>query len=264
MKGKAHASIGVLTYYNFSILSNSHISIIGVFLSLFFSLLPDLDHFNSKLSNAISSKKLEIIIKTVTLVIPLALLLYLGILKKFDYSILFFCLIGLIIFLRKNISVSIIRKIIISLTLISMGLILNYIYHNMNLFKLFIFFAILPWFSHRSFSHSIFSILILFFLSKNFDFIQKDFNIIVTLAYASHILLGDIFTPSGLPLFWPLSKKRFKITLLQSKNSVLILEKIIILLLIILAIYLTLYTLKYKTPQQILLGSSIFNLVNFL
>ncbi len=251
MKGKAHASIGLLTYYNYSILSNSEISLVGLMLSLFFSLLPDLDHFNSILSNSISSKKTEFLIRTITLIVPLSLLLYLGSLKKFDYSILFVTFIYLTIFIRKNSSISIIRKIIISCTLIFLGLLLYTIYHNTNLFKLFIFFGIIPWFTHRSFSHSAFSVVILFYLTKNLDFIDKNFNIIATLAYLSHILLGDIFTPSGIPLFWPISKKRFKFTLLKSQNSVNIMEKLIIIILIFISAYITLYLLKYKTPQQI-------------
>ena len=97
LKGKAHASIGLLTYYNYTILSNTELTILGGAISLFFSLLPDLDHFNSVISKKLSNKKIESLVEALMMLVPLSTLLYLGYLKKFDYSILFF--LGLILFI---------------------------------------------------------------------------------------------------------------------------------------------------------------------
>ena len=251
MKGKAHASIGLLTYYNYTILSNTEFTILGGAISLFFSLLPDLDHFNSVISKKLSNKKIESLVEALMMLVPLSTLLYLGYLKKFDYSILFF--LGLILFIsiKKKFKTSIIRKLII----------LSYnLFKNIAIVKLLLFFILIPWFSHRTFSHSIFSAVILYFITNNLGFIIKNLNMIATLSYLSHIFLGDILTPQGIPLFWPLSKHRFKLNPFKGQSSVNIIENIVILLMVLLAFYLTFVSIKYKTPQQILLGSSIFNI----
>lgn len=260
MKGKAHASIGLLTYYNYTILSNTELTILGGAISLFFSLLPDLDHFNSVISKKLSNKKIESLVEALMMLVPLSTLLYLGYLKKFDYSILFF--LGLILFIsiKKKFKASIIRKLIISIFLILICILSYNLFKNIAIVKLLLFFILIPWFSHRTFSHSIFSAVILYFITNNLGFIIKNLNMIATLSYLSHIFLGDILTPQGIPLFWPLSKHRFKLNPFKGQSSVNIIENIVILLMVLLAFYLTFVSIKYKTPQQILLGSSIFNI----
>lgn len=62
---------------------------------------------------------------------------------------------------------------------------------------------------HRTFTHSILVITVLFYTS----FVFWDMNIIITglmLGCIFHIL-GDLLTPSGVALIYPISKKRFKI-----------------------------------------------------
>ncbi|MGL5313684.1 MAG: metal-dependent hydrolase [Peptostreptococcaceae bacterium] len=73
--------------------------------------------------------------------------------------------------------------------------------------------AIFPWLKHRSFSHSIFAIIVIFFLLKQIELIYNISNLSFfgTISYASHIFLGDLFTKSGIPLFYPLSDKKFSL-----------------------------------------------------
>jgi len=258
LKGKAHASIGLLTYYNYSILNNIELSLIGGIISLLFSILPDLDHFNSIISRKLSNKKIESYISAILFLAPLVLFVYLGYLKKFDYSILFFLCLFVFIVIRKKIKISNIRKTIISSILFLSAFLIYNIYKDIYASRLIIFFAVFPWFTHRTFSHSLLSVFFLYLLTRNLTFIDYNISTISVLAYVSHLLLGDIFTFQGVALFWPISKYKFKLNPLKNHTSVKIMEILIITTLLLVAIYLTYILFKYKTPQQILLGSSIF------
>lgn len=75
-------------------------------------------------------------------------------------------------------------------------------------------------FGHRGFTHSLLSIIlmILFFdTRKNNNIIPTDAFHAMIIGYLSHII-GDMFTPLGVPLFWPY-KYKFKIPVLNTIKS---------------------------------------------
>ena len=73
--------------------------------------------------------------------------------------------------------------------------------------------ASFPWLKHRSFSHSIFAIIVIYFLLKQIEIIYNISNLSFfgTIGYASHLFLGDLFTKSGIPLFYPISNKKYSL-----------------------------------------------------
>ncbi|MDQ1237346.1 MAG: metal-dependent hydrolase [Wigglesworthia glossinidia] len=75
-------------------------------------------------------------------------------------------------------------------------------------------------FGHRGFTHSLFSLLffyiLIFSIPSIHDVLPLDFSYALLLGYFSHIL-ADTLTPSGVPIFWPLSK-RLCIPILSSNN----------------------------------------------
>ena len=73
--------------------------------------------------------------------------------------------------------------------------------------------ASFPWLKHRSFSHCIFAIIVIYFLLKQIEIIYNISNLSFfgTIGYASHLFLGDLFTKSGIPLFYPISNKKYSL-----------------------------------------------------
>lgn len=86
----------------------------------------------------------------------------------------------------------------------------------------FIYISVLPWTKHRSLSHSIISTLIIG-VSAYLGFTQLGlelgkYGIYCGVGYFLHIF-EDMFTVSGVPLFYPISKKRFKVPLMSTGTS---------------------------------------------
>ncbi|NIZ87316.1 metal-dependent hydrolase, partial [Clostridioides difficile] len=73
--------------------------------------------------------------------------------------------------------------------------------------------SIFPWLKHRSFSHSIFATIIVYFLLKQIELITNINNLSFygAIGYASHMFLGDLFTKQGIPIFYPLSEKKISL-----------------------------------------------------
>lgn len=65
-------------------------------------------------------------------------------------------------------------------------------------------------FGHRTFTHSLFTVIIFLEISRNTQY--HPLSVGLTLGIISHILL-DLITPQGVALFYPLSKKRHKLIL---------------------------------------------------
>ncbi len=249
MKGKTHATIGLLTYYNYTILSDTKLTLIGGVLSLFFSLLPDLDHFNSIISKKLSNKKIETFIEALIMIVPLSILFYLGYLKTFDYSTLLLLYMILFISVKKTLKTALVRKIAITTILILICILSYTLFKNIAIVKLILFFSVITWFSHRTFSHSILAVVILYFITDNLDFIIKNLSTIATISYLSHLILGDILTPSGIPLFFPLSKHKFTLNIFKNHKFTPLVEKATVLLMVLLSVYLT-FISNIKLPNK--------------
>ncbi|MDO7203025.1 metal-dependent hydrolase [Paraclostridium bifermentans] len=61
-----------------------------------------------------------------------------------------------------------------------------------------------------------------------------------TIGYASHLFLGDLFTKSGIPLFYPISEKKFSLGFLRVGGRLSNILEILFILILILCILLTL------------------------
>lgn len=84
--------------------------------------------------------------------------------------------------------------------------------------NIFLFLAVLPYFTHRGLSHSILSVIIiaitLYPLSQTDTL--KSYYTAALISYSSHLFLGDIFTKKGIKLFYPLSKKDVSFNVFKS------------------------------------------------
>mgnify|MGYP003379032841 FL=1 len=100
--------------------------------------------------------------------------------------------------------------------------------------------AIFPWLKHRGYSHSLFAIIIIHFLLKQIELITNISNLCFfgTVSYSSHIFLGDLFTRSGIPIFYPISKKKYSLCFFKVGGYFSnILEMLFILFLLSMIIY---------------------------
>lgn len=238
MKGKAHASIGLLTYYNYSLVVGNAPDITPAALSLFFSLLPDLDHYHSFLSKKLSLPLLEGIFESIIMTMIFLPALYFYKIKGFNHYLFFIAVTLLTAIIGILIKKSFVRKMSITFTIIFACFLSKKFFPQENFFYLMVFMGVLPWFSHRSFSHSLLSIVLLCW--SLVPLLPSHIIVPCVLAYSSHIFLGDMLTPTGVPLFYPFSKKRFRLirTNKKSQQVVSFIESFSILLLILLAVYL--------------------------
>lgn len=244
MKGKAHASIGMLTYYNYTFITQTPLGPIELLSSLFFSILPDLDHYDSIISHAFTNKKLENIIENVVLITGLLIVLIAGYIKKLDYYLLFSLIMGSFIVIKSKIKNSFIRKCIITAFIMTFSLAFYFIFKIKSIFFIFAFISAIPWTKHRSASHSLIACVLVYLFMLSVESVSNIDNLAVisSISYSSHILLGDILTPSGVPLLWPLSNRRFSLVknIKHSKKYVAFMEKTITGILILSGLYLTL------------------------
>lgn len=242
MKGKAHASIGALTYYNYAILTQSGLSILLLFISIIFSLIPDLDTEKSIASKHIPSKKLEAFIEFIIGLILFVTTFQLWVENGFNYYVLLILFIFMFFIFKSNIKKLKLRKFILTVYSIVFYFLVVYITGSKSHYFFVLFLGIIPWFSHRSFSHSLISIIFLYFSIHRLESIFKVNHLkeVVTFSYASHIFLGDILTVQGVPVFWPISKKRFSLisTKIKSPKYEHFVEISVISFLIILSFYL--------------------------
>lgn len=244
MRGKAHACIGLLTYYNYSLLTGSTPDIVPAALSVPFALLADLDHYQSLISKKLSNPLIEKILESILMASVLLPVLYIYKIKGPTPYLFAIAVIILTAVIGIVIKKSIIRKLSISLIVLSLYLIGRTLIHTDRLIFLAAFLCIVPWLTHRSFSHSVFSVVLIYFIVK--PIFSPQLTAACTVSYASHIFFGDFLTPSGVPVFFPLSRRRFSLikTARGTKKIVSFLEFSVITLLSLLAIYLT-YLLIY-------------------
>jgi inner membrane protein len=242
MRGKTHLTIGVLASLQASLLFNKPLSLVDVAVCSLFSILPDLDTSNSIISNTIlnhniSKKIYKFIIYT------LDILIFLISLKINDnFLISSIATFITIIILEAKITHGFLRKLFLSLIFLLLAICI-YLINGKFYFILFsIMLASFPWLKHRKLSHSLLAILIISFLLKQIELLTNISNICFfgTIGYSSHLFLGDLFTKSGIPLFYPISEKKFSLGFLRVGGSLSNFLEIIFVIFLVFLIILTL------------------------
>lgn len=213
MRGKTHCTIGILSTIQACILFKVPISIFNLVLAAIFSILPDLDESNSTISNVILKQDAsKFILKIVIYIINFAIFF---ISLKLNNNFLLSSIVTFIaiMILESKLNHILLRKILLSLTLILLSLCLFFIKVKIYFVIFFLILASFPWLKHRSFSHSIFASIIIYFLLKQIEIIYNISNLSFfgTIGYTSHLFLGDLFTKSGIPLFYPISDKKYSL-----------------------------------------------------
>ncbi|EHL11218.1 hypothetical protein HMPREF9629_00755 [Peptoanaerobacter stomatis] len=219
MKGNTHMVIGISTYANYIMLTGKKFDILDIPICLAFSVLPDIDTESSKISSKLRKLPLKIIISSLFLIF-ISIILYFTLIKKILplYCIALFPIMVLFLkFFSKN---KILKKISLSIAF----LIIYYIllkYTKLGFTKnILLFFAILPYFEHRGFSHSINSLLLLAIILFPIYVIDntKQYYVTALLSYFSHLFFGDIFTKKGIKIFYPFSKKNYSLNVFKNKK----------------------------------------------
>ena len=199
MRGKTHCTIGILSTIQACILFKIPISIFNLVLAAIFSILPDLDESNSTISNVfLKQDASKLILKIVIYIINFAIFFISLKINNNNFFLSSIVTFIAIMVLESKINHILLRKILLSLTLILLSLCLFFIKVKIYFVIFFLMLASFPWLKHRSFSHSIFAIIVIYFLLKQ-------------IGYASHLFLGDLFTKSGIPLFYPISNKKYSL-----------------------------------------------------
>ena len=211
MRGKTHCTIGILSTIQACILFKIPISIFNLVLAAIFSILPDLDESNSTISNVfLKQDASKLILKIVIYIINFAIFFISLKINNNNFFLSSIVTFIAIMVLESKINHILLRKILLSLTLILLSLCLFFIKVKIYFVIFFLMLASVPWLKHRSFSHSIFAI---YFLLKQIEIIYNISNLSFfgTIGYASHLFLGDLFTKSGIPLFYPISNKKYSL-----------------------------------------------------
>lgn len=214
MKGITHSYIGALTYLNYSFISQNPLNPIDFSYCIAFSILPDVDLTSSKIYNVIS-KIPDFLLKIIFsffYVIIVATFRYNVIIKNFHFSyptVIFIFLALTALFFKLNSYRPAILKVMINI-LSFLIISLLYTINILHIIPIIAYLNLIIWTKHRTLSHSLLSIIIIFLIiNLNSLFFNnfEAFNIILSLCYASHIILGDIYTKKGVALFYPFSKK---------------------------------------------------------
>lgn len=235
MRGKTHFTIGVLASLQASLLFNKPLSLFDIIVCSLFSLLPDLDTSNSIISNKILNQNVSR--KIYKFIIYLLNILIFLISIKINGNIIISSLVTFIaiVILEANITHEFLRKLFLSLIFILLAISIYLINGKFYFIVFSILLAIFPWLKHRKLSHSLLAIFIISFILKQIELLSNISNLAFfgTIGYASHLFLGDLFTKSGIPIFYPLSEKKFSLGFLRVGGFLSnILEIVFILLLI--------------------------------
>ncbi|WP_422763453.1 metal-dependent hydrolase [Peptostreptococcus equinus] len=243
MRGKSHLIIGTLSSLEIYLLLSPKIQLntstaICLGSAIFFSTFPDIDEANSNVLNKIVNKaKVKNLHKIITYIL-LILIFYLY--SKTDNSL--YIGIGFSIFIvgiiNKKFTANFLRSFLMFIFLFILSISIYLISKNLPISLLVLVFSLLPLFSHRTLSHSLFIVILLFLALKYVEitFSIYGLSIMATSAYISH-LICDSMTKMGIPLFFPISKKNYNISKLRVGtflcNSV---ENIIIFILILIVL----------------------------
>ena len=213
MRGKTHCTIGILSTIQACILFKIPVSLFSIIIGAIFSILPDLDESNSIISTIFLKQDVsKIILKIVIYIINFSIFF---ISLKINNNLLLSSVVTFIsiIILESKLNHILLRKILLSLTLILLSLCLFFMKVKIYFIIFFLMLSIFPWLKHRGFSHSIFAVILIYFLLKQIEIIYNISNLSIfgTIGYASHLFLGDLFTKSGIPLFYPLSSNKYSL-----------------------------------------------------
>ncbi len=240
MRGKTHCTIGVLSVIQASLLFKVPISLFNLIISALFAILPDLDEANSTVSNLLLKKDFsKMILKSIVYLINI-LIFFISIKINDNFFISAFITFVAIVIIESKLTHNNLRKIFLSLIFILLAVCLYLISKKISFMIFCLMFAIFPWLKHRGYSHSIFAIIIIYFLLKQIELITSISNLCFfgTVSYASHIFLGDLFTRSGVPIFYPISDKKYSLCLFKVGSFFSnVLELLFVLLLLALIIY---------------------------
>ncbi len=212
MRGKTHCTIGVLTSIQTCILFNIPITILNLIICAILSIFPDIDEPHSTIYNLIFKKNLskKNLKKGVYI---LSIIISIIILKSNNFYLILIALLGSFILFSLKFNYSLFKKIFLSLIFLFFCIMLYLNTNNLTLLAFSLTISIFPWLKHRSFSHSLVAVFIIYLFLKEIEKIYHIpfLSIIGTLSYLSHMFLGDIFTKSGVPIFYPLTSKKFSL-----------------------------------------------------
>lgn len=213
MRGKTHCTIGVLSVIQASLIFNIPITIFNLIMSAFFAILPDLDESHSIISDMLLKKNVsKFLLKAIIYIINI-LIFFVSLKLNNNFYISSIITFISIIIIESKLTHTFLRKVFLSLIFILLAVCL-YLVKVKIYFSIFcLMLSTFPWLKHRSFSHSIFATVIIYFLLKQIELITNIYNLafLGTISYASHIFLGDLFTKSGIPLLYPISDKKFSL-----------------------------------------------------
>ncbi len=213
MRGKTHCTIGILTTIQTCLIFNIPINLFNIIVSGIFAILPDLDEPNSTISDFFFKKKISKFILKILIYIINIFIFFISLKINDNFylsSIITFVAITII---ESKLKHSLLRKFFLSLMFIFLAFCLYLININIYIIIFIAIFSIFPWLKHRSFSHSLLGIFFIYFLLKQIELVYNisNLSIIGTISYSSHIFLGDIFTKSGVPVFYPVINKNFSL-----------------------------------------------------
>lgn len=195
MRGKAHLYISALLCQCFALLFYRDFTPIPLAIGAFFGLIADIDEEQSKISYLLikgfgGSKRIGGVNH-----------------HKTD--------------VKYNARLKKMRQIALTTVLIVFALIFLVLSKKNIFFSIgCLYISYLPWTKHRTLSHSILSSLIVgvcAYMSFNLYGIAK-YGVYCGVGYFLHIF-EDSFTVSGTPLFYPFSKKKYKIPLMSTGTS---------------------------------------------
>lgn len=242
MRGKTHCTIGILAALQASIIFKVPISLFNLIISAIFSILPDLDESNSTVSNFFLKKKVSKFIYKILIYLINVIIFFISLQLNNNFYISSLITFLAIIIIESKLTHLFLRKVFLSLIFILLALCLCFIDAQIYFILFTFMLAIFPWLKHRSFSHSIFSIVVIYFLLKQIELLTNISNLSFfgTVSYSSHIFLGDLFTRQGVPLFYPVSDRKLSLGFLKVGGSLSNLLEILFVLVLIYFIFLSL------------------------
>lgn len=211
MRGKTHFTIGILSIIEASILFKIPISLLNLIICPLFSILPDLDEPNSTISNILLKKDFSKKILKYLIYFINILIFFISIKINRNFFVSALTTFITIIIIESKLNYNKLRKLFLSLIFILLSFSIYLISKQIPFVIFCLILAIFPWLKHRGYSHSLSAVLIIYFLLKQIELITNISNLTFfgTISYASHIFLGDLFTKYGVPIFYPLNKKRY-------------------------------------------------------
>lgn len=240
MRGKTHCTIGILTAIQASLIFKVPISLLNLMVSAIFSILPDLDESNSIISDFFFKKNVSKFIYKILIYLINIIIFFISIKINDNFYISSIITFLSIIIIESKLTHVFLRKVFLSLIFILLTICLYFVQAKIYFIIFTLMLCVFPWLKHRSFSHSIFATVLIYFLLKQIELLSNISNLSFfgTVSYASHIFLGDLFTRQGVPLFYPISEKKISLGFLKVGGFLSnILEVLFIIMLIGLIIY---------------------------